>query len=291
VKNNQQDYAPHRVAKATAAFLELRRSTLAERERELEHNRYVFSLQLEERRRQAEQARQLLVQSGIELEQLERLDAEQDIEGHLQERFANGPRYRHMGEAPTLLGADLATYANAADEPTFVWLYEAGSIDLDTNQQGGEWSCLFLEENPDYVDPTADWWYTWTPPEDGVYSFWAIAPYSGFYIIRANDAWYNCKYAKAHAFVEVDVHQYFWRGPDRRTIVDKRGSNIQETGLASGALQWFFNEPLNADDEVTVRVTTTLDVFAKGTGDYAELNFSEGEGNYLGTPGVFITKV
>jgi hypothetical protein len=308
---NYQGPDPNRLAWATQAFLRLREETIAEEKRDFERNKYLDSLQLKEREQQAEEAFQLLLRCGIDQKELDQLEATEDrlqeaflqqvrpplverqqvLEAHLQDRFARSALYQYAGSAPTLLGADLSRPASADGEPTYVWLYDAEKIkDLTSTMENSGWGC-FLKENPDYPDPNAKWWYTWTPPEDGLYSFWVIAAYSGFFIIRANDKWYNCKYAKAHAFVDVNVHQYFWRGRHERTIVDRRGSNIQDSSLVSGSVHFLFNESLNGGDEMKIRITITLDTYARGSGSYAELNFSDGEANFLRAPAVFISKV
>jgi hypothetical protein len=301
----------NRLTNVTAAFMQLRQATISEEKGEYERIKYLNSLQLKERLQQAEESRQLLLRCGLNQDELDKLEAEEDrlgkaflkqvrpplldrplaLESHLQDRFAQSALFQHAGSAPTLLGADISGPASADGEPTYVWLYDAEKVnDLTSTSEGSGWGC-FLKENPDYPDPNAKWWYTWTPPEDGLYSFWVIAAYSGFFIIRANDKWYNCKYAKAHAFVDVNVHQYFWRGRHERTIIDRRGSNIQDTSLVSGSVHFMFNESLNGGDEMKIRVTVTLDTYAQGSGSYAELNFSEGEANFLKAPFVFISKI
>jgi len=298
-------------AEMSKAFQRLRQETLAQIRRDDAHQKRIFALQLKERQAQAEHARQLLAQAGLDVKHLDDLEAEEDkrlaeflqivrpplispprnFENHLQARTAQATLHQHVGQAATLLGADVCRDHRADGEPTFVWLYDDDNVkDVLDKLKGSGWGC-FVKENPDYPNSTATWWYMWTPPEDGLYAFWAIVPYSGFYVIRANDSWYNCKYAKAHAFADLDIHQYFWRESRRRSLVDKRGSNIDATSLASGSVHFNFTEPLNAGDEITVRVTVTLDVYAQGSGSYAELNFSEGEANFLGVPGVFISKV
>jgi hypothetical protein len=311
MENYQQGHASNRINNATAAFMQLREATIADAQRDYERNQYLHSLQLKEREQQAEEARQLLVRSGFDLKHLDHLEATEDrlrhaflqqvrpplaerplaLEAHLQDRFAQAMLYHHVGDTPTLLGADLSAPGTADGEPTYVWLYDAEKIKDLTSISEGSGSGCFVRENPDFPDPTAKWWYTWTPPEDGLYSFWVVAPYSGFCIIRANDKWYNCKYAKAHAFVEVNVHQYFWLGRHEQTIIDKRGSNIQDTSLVSGSVHFLFNEPLKGGDEMVVRITVTLDTYVQGSGSYAELNFTEGQANYLRAPFVFISKV
>jgi hypothetical protein len=189
-------------------------------------------------------------------------DWQHDLEAHLRARTTQAARYPHMGQQATLLGADISTNMRDGSGATFVWLYDAEEIrSLSDVLQGSGWGRL-VKENPAYPNTTAQWWYLWTPPEDGTYWFWVIATYSGFRAVRANDKWYNRKYAKAHFYYDVDVHQYFWHGPDYQTVMDKRGSNITDAGEVSGSIHWLFGHRLKGGDEVTVKVTATLDVYS-----------------------------
>jgi hypothetical protein len=300
---------PGSPAEFGSRFQRVRQQALSEIREDLRQKNAVFHLQLEDRQRQDEESRRLLRESGLDLENLEKLDTQEERlldrflqevrpplasrprvqEAHLQALATQAAVLPYMGQHATLLGADLATNLRHDAEPVFVWLYGAGDVKLANTMTGSGWGC-FVSENPDYPDAMTVWWYVWTPPQDGAYRFWVVAPYSGFRVIRANDSWYNCKYAKAYAFYEVDVYQFFWRGADLQTMIDRRGSNINEAGPVSGSLHWNFSHPLGSNHPVIIEIRLTLDVYAQGSGAHAELNFSDGEGNSLGSPVVFIEK-
>jgi hypothetical protein len=171
MNNYQQGRASNRINNATAAFMQLREAAIAEAQRDYEQNKYLYSLQLKERQQQAEEARQLLLRSGLDLKHLDNLEATEDrrrhaflqqvrpplaerplaLEAHLQDRFAQATLYQHVGSTPTLLGADISAPGTADSEPTYVWLYDAEKIkDLTSISEDSGWGC-FVRENPDFL--------------------------------------------------------------------------------------------------------------------------------------------
>ena len=292
---------------SAAAFRRLRDEVLDEARRDHERRVANFERAAADRQAAAADARQLLLSSGIdraalsdfEVAEGRRLDAflrearpgladaQRDVGEHVEARVAATPTMDVVGNTATLVGAEV----QRADEgtPTWVWLYDADKVDDLTSVQSGDgWGC-FVEENPDFPDPEVAWWYHWRPPANGTYSFYAFLRYSGFFIIRANDSWHNCKYAKAHAFARIQVYQDFWRQPHERTIVDRRGSTIDDISQVSGSVNWSFPEPLVAQNDLWIRITATLDTYAQGGGSHAELNFAAGI-HELGPPGVFVSR-
>lgn len=283
---------------------QLRESTLAALRQEIQHQRQSAALQRDERRRQGDEAFQLLQDCGVERQRLDRLEAQEQEQLN---RYLDGirpglvespprPRRAESDEAPhaallaelgptlTPVKSDVLTQLRSTSEAEFTTLSRR---DLKASMSGSGWGC-WVEENPAYPDTMAYWWYSYTPSTTRSYNFWVSAPYAGFYVIRADDSWYNCKYAKSYAFYEVDVYQHYWRGADRRTVIDRRDDNINQSGQVAGAIYWFFSQPLLANIPVTVRVTATLDVYAQGGGSYAELNFADGADHYLDPPAVII---
>ena len=295
--------APKLSADIQDDFQRLRQQTFADLRHDLRHQNHLLSLQLQERQRQTEEARRLLQQGGLDLRRLDTMDAEKERllnrfleqarpelltpsprqKGHRQAQEVRARVAQHIGQQATLLGTDLITGSPSELEPAFTTQV---ARDLKAIQSGSGWGCGTVE-NPNYPDPTVYWWYMWTPSQSGAHQFWVSAPYSGFYIARADDSWYNCKYIKVYAFYEVDVYQFYWRGADRRPVVDQRGANINRTGQVAGSLQWSFSHPLESGAPVWVQIRATLDVSAKGSGSYGELNFSDGDGT-LGEPTVSI---
>lgn len=304
MKTHQPPNTPNRSTDTDVWFQNLRQKTLEELRQDIQHKNRVFSLQLNERLQRDQEARRFLQECGLDLQRLDQAEKQEEqlLDQFLQQTrppLLKRPRKQEapirtqqakkqlvseMGQPLTLAGTDVVTNLRTGSEPTFT---PQIARNIKNTMSGSGWGCG-VKENPNYPDTMAYWWYTYTPSQSRVHNFWVSTPYAGFYVIRANDRWYNCKYSKTYAFYEVDVYQFSWRGADRRTVVDRRSGNINETGRLEGALYWSFTHPLEGGAPVTVRITATLDVYAQGSGDYGELNFADGTDNYLDEPVVSI---
>lgn len=120
-------------------------------------------------------------------------------------------------------------------------------------------------------------WYYWFKPR--VTKWYNVVPrivYSGFYIVKANDKWYNCKYARADVDIGVNVHQYNWKGWSRWNVLHVAGKNISVNRRFDTTRRVNYAVLLRANDWALIRVQTCLDVYAKGRGSYAKLDFSVG---------------
>jgi hypothetical protein len=50
----------------------------------------------------------------------------------------------------------------------------------------------------------------------------------------------------------------------------------------------YYADLLGKNDQALLRVSARLYVYARGGGSYSELNFSDGNANYIGVPWVYI---
>lgn len=299
-------------------FRRLRKSILEEYENELKRLREELTTQPKEWGRREKETRRVLAESGIDVT---RLDALEEAQEQLLDEFLQQVRPRFVDRAPefdvhlrrktvrsafysrfgwsraSLIGADLL----APDMESLVdiegevgnpgvWLYDANQVkDLQAVATGSGWGCWAYGHVP-YANK-AIWWYGWIPPETGTYRFWGCVDYHGFYILNADDSWYNCKNAEVHAFTDIDVHQYFWRGKKELRIIDKGDDNISESSVLSDSKCWSFYEQLGGGDAVWIKISFAIDCDARGGGSYAELNFATGKANYIDAPVMFIAQV
>lgn len=289
---------------AQASYRRLRQQTLQDLRQELQHKNRRFALQRDARLRREKERMQFLADSGVSLrriEEEERRDAQELEEilakdrtqvidpaphrpAEIRSREDREFLISQMGNPVELAGMDVLTGLRTGAEPEFSATYQR---DLKSTMSGSGWGCG-VKENPDYPDTMAYWWHVFTPAQARTFTFYISAPYSGFYVTRADDSWYNCKYVKTYCFYDMDVYQLSWRGMERRTVLDRRGSNVNDTGRMQGTTVWSFNHALQAGIPVTVRVRITLDIYAQGGGSYGELNFADGSANYLESPEVYI---
>jgi hypothetical protein len=125
-----------------------------------------------------------------------------------------------------------------------------------------------------------------------MYRFSVSAFYSGFGMINSTDTLWNCKYAKVSAWSRANVHQLFsWLGDHGQRIVERYGEFTYQAFPIGELVSFGFYEALEADFEITVRIRVTLAAEAEGGGSYAELNFADGQANYLGPPLVRIKRM
>jgi hypothetical protein len=161
------------------------------------------------------------------------------------------------------------------------WVFpdDPSKIDLWTSGHIGGWRCLQAYAAP--PPPTANVWFHFVPDRTGRWDFSAIAAFHGFYILRSNDSWYNCRYAWVKLSATVKVYQYSWQNPRNYTLLYKRETN-NDYIRSFDSTEWMDTSAyLRAGDDTWILLTITVDAMSEGTGTWAELNFANGNANYI----------
>jgi hypothetical protein len=159
-------------------------------------------------------------------------------------------------------------------------------VDLREKSEGDGFGC---EPRLFFVD-VGSWYYHWVPPESGTYWILAAQEFHGFYILKANKKWYDCKRASVSAYAALNLYQYFDRGTKNRTVIDKEVHHISESGFLNESSSWSFVEYLGGEDQVIISISFEVCAMAYGSGSYAEINFCDGKANYVNAPAIFIIK-
>jgi hypothetical protein len=147
---------------------------------------------------------------------------------------------------------------------------------------GGGWGCT------DGVGRNQSWveFGFWYKPE--VSRFYSIVPhyrYRGFYIVKADDEWYNCKNARVRVSQWVNVHQYGnWKGWTDETVNNVGGGDIDVNKRYDDDKHMYSSYLLGGGDWAFVRCVIGLYARAQGGGSYAKNDFSTGSANYLCVP-------
>jgi len=124
--------------------------------------------------------------------------------------------------------------------------------------------------------------FTFTPATTANYEMTAILAFHGFYILRSDDSWYNCRNAKVKLTVSMNAHQYADIGKKNfPALIDRDEDNVEEVTTYDRTNFFDYTTVLKAGDPVIVTVNGTLDASARGGGAYAELNFEAGTANYI----------
>ncbi|MDN3666613.1 hypothetical protein ACFFU1_09780 [Algibacter miyuki] len=122
------------------------------------------------------------------------------------------------------------------------------------------------------------------PTSSRVYSIVPRNVFRGYYIVKADDEWFNSKYAKASVDVWINVKQYNWKGWSKHNVMTTANDNINKNSRLDTNRSHYHSALLGGGDWAFIRVAVRMYVYARGGGSYAELNFATGNANYLKTP-------
>jgi hypothetical protein len=203
--------------------------------------------------------------------------------GAFQAEASTAAQGRHRGllHAATLVAPSAEQLAGNPGERGNPWVlpYNPGRVDIFDRSTGSGWGCWATASTP---GAGATFWYYLVPERSGPWFFWAFTSVHGFYILRADDGYFDCKSASVELTATLDVWQYgHWHGPKEFTVLDQEGDHLNRFDRIDRGTWYEYLASVGAGDPVWVRVTFGLDAFANGGGSYAEINLSEGVGNYL----------
>ena len=110
----------------------------------------------------------------------------------------------------------------------------------------------------------------------------AVLAFHGFYVLRSDDSWYNCRSAQVQLKARMNVRQYVdfgWK--DFPLLIDREEDNAEEVTTYDRTGFFDYTAVLKAGDPVVVTFKGIVDASARGGGAYAELNFEAGTANYI----------
>lgn len=167
-----------------------------------------------------------------------------------------------------------------------VWSgYNPGNIDLWVSCKGsgsgifGTGSCSGTL--------VMDWWFSFQAPTNKNYGHTIYVPFNGFYIIKADDGFWDSKHAKARIDISAVGYQYNYKTKATTNVFDLGGGNINVNDRYDGYRRTYYSQLLGAD-RAYLRVSAIFHVYARGGGSVSQLNFSAGNANYIGVPVVYV---
>lgn len=132
-----------------------------------------------------------------------------------------------------------------------------------------------------------DWWFSYDAPQNRNYGHTIWVPFHGFYILYADDGFWDSKAAHARIDVSATGYQYNYKATATTNVFDMDSQNINVNDRFDGWRTTYYSDLLGAD-RAYLRVSASFYVYARGGGSTAQLNFSDGNANYLGVPWVYI---
>jgi hypothetical protein len=160
-----------------------------------------------------------------------------------------------------------------------------GNIDLSDWASGAGWGCFGTGVGAFTV--YMDWWFTYVPTANRNYAHTIYVPFHGFYIVIADDGFWDCKDAHVRIDLSAIGYQYNYKALSTTNVFDLSGSNINVNDRLDGWRTMYYSDLLGAD-RAYLRVTASFYVYAHGGGSYAELNFGTGNANYIGMPWIYV---
>lgn len=200
-----------------------------------------------------------------------------------------------LAEAGSLVLPPLASSLYAADKAALAEISgEAGSGAIDSGwvfpdepgkirlKDTGHVAAWCFQAVAGSADPVFAVHFAFVPAATATYEMTAVFAFHGFYVLRSDDSWYNCRHAEVKLGVRMNVNQYLdlgWKGFP--ALVDRSESNVEEVTHYDHTGFFDYTTVLKGGDPVVVTVSGTLRAFARGGGAYAELNFEAGTANYI----------
>ncbi len=171
-----------------------------------------------------------------------------------------------------------------SDTLTMDWIHNKKCWDAYAWAKGGGWGCTGGSASRRVC---VDWWYSFRPKSTRWYGAVPRIAYSGFFIVKANDKWYNCKYAQAKLDIGVNAYQYNWKGWSWWNVLNVADDNISVNRRFDTIRRVNYPVLLRANDRAWIRARTCLYVYAKGGGSYSKLDFSVGS-NRICAPWLYV---
>jgi hypothetical protein len=132
-----------------------------------------------------------------------------------------------------------------------------------------------------------DWWFTYSAPVNRNYAHTIWVPFHGFYILYADDGFWDSKEAHARIDLSAVGYQYNYKATGSTNVFDMDSQNINVNDRFDGWRTMYYSDLLRAD-QAYLRVTASFYVYARGGGSHAQLDFGTGNANYIGMPWVYI---
>ena len=154
--------------------------------------------------------------------------------------------------------------------------------------RGSGWGEALGGPPPPFVDVV----FSFTPHQSARFSFTACFAFHGFFVLQADDGFFTSKDAHVTLNFSLDAFQFVDRGwKSFPSVIDREGDNINEFDSFDHILNFSDAQDFREGDPVVVTARITIDAMASGSGSHAEINFADGDANFIQPQGLWVSPV
>ncbi len=156
-----------------------------------------------------------------------------------------------------------------------------GCRNIWNSATGAGWGCI---GGVGSITSHAEFGFWFRPSVTKFYSVHPLFRFRGYYILRANDEWHNCKHARTLITMETNCYQYNWKGWNSVTALNEQGGNINRNRRLDRDMHTSNSYLLAGGDWAFIRARVKLYARAQGGGSHVRNDFSTGSANRLCVP-------
>jgi hypothetical protein len=190
--------------------------------------------------------------------------------------------------APPDWGGDEQVGATSHSWGNSFWFQPEGPSTLKVSHQSHEHYCWLPDF--DYQIKSVDYWFYFTPLENGKYWILCNLPYDGFYVLHAFDKLWNCRYASVSARAYLKIYQELWYPTHTKLILQESGKWIHKVSPLNGQVSFDFHQNLNKSP-VWIKLSFKISAYTQYNSTYAEMNFADGASHHIGPPTLMAAKI
>jgi hypothetical protein len=134
--------------------------------------------------------------------------------------------------------------------------------------------------------------FSFVPDQSATYSLTASFAFHGFYVVQADDGTFTSKQAGVQLDFSLDTFQFFDRGSKKfPRPIDRHSDNINEFDNFDHILSFSDTQTLRQGEPVVVTANIGLTAWATGSGSHAEINFADGNANYIQPQFLWVSQI
>ena len=132
--------------------------------------------------------------------------------------------------------------------------------------------------------------FYFVPDQDANYTFTASFAFHGFYILKADDGVFTSKEASVVLGFSLQAYQYDLRAPKSfPNLIDRDSQNINEFDNYDNVLTFTDSQDFRQGEPVVIIATITYNASARGDGSFAQIDFKDGDANYIDPQYLWVT--